>query len=265
MTDAWSGYHSALIEEEDRHLTSFITEWGRYRYRVAPQGYVSSNDGYAKRFDKIIEKFVRKTKVTDDTAIWDEELKEHWWRMIDYLELVGKHGIILNSEKFQFCQRSVDFAGFRVSENKVEPLPKYLNAIRTFPTLEKLQDIRSWFGLVNQVANYNKLTDIMAPFRPLLSSKTTFYWSDELQRAFDESKDLIVAAIREGVEIFELSRPTKLQTDYSTSGIGYYLSQKHCTCEGLDPDCFASGWRITLAGSRFLKPPETRYAPIESV
>ena len=153
MTDAWSGYHSALIEEEDRHLTSFITEWGRYRYRVAPQGYVSSNDGYAKRYDKIIEKFVRKTKVTDDTAIWDEELKEHWWRMIDYLELVGKHGIILNSEKFQFCQRSVDFAGFRVSENKVEPLPKYLNAIRTFPTLEKLQDIRSWFGLVNQVAN----------------------------------------------------------------------------------------------------------------
>ena len=77
----------------------------------------------------ILEKFVRKTKVTDDTAIWDEELKEHWWRMIDYLELVGKHGIILNSEKFQFCQRSVDFAGFRVSENKVEPLPKYLNAI----------------------------------------------------------------------------------------------------------------------------------------
>ena len=57
--------------------------------------------------------------------------------MIDYLELVGKHGIILNSEKFQFCQRSVDFVGFRVSENKVEPLPKYLNAIRTFPTLEK--------------------------------------------------------------------------------------------------------------------------------
>ena len=130
---------------------------------------MSSNDGYAKRYDKIIEKFFRKTKVTDDTAIWDEELKERWWRMIDYLELVGKHGIILNSEKFQFCQRSVDFAGFRVSENKVEPLPKYLNAIRTFPTLEKLQDIRSWFGLVNQVANYNKLTDIMAPFRPLLS------------------------------------------------------------------------------------------------
>ena len=69
VTDAWSGFHSALIKEEDRHKTSFITEWGRYRYRVAPQGYVSSTDGYSKRYDKIIEKVVRKTKLTDDTAL----------------------------------------------------------------------------------------------------------------------------------------------------------------------------------------------------
>ena len=263
VTDAWSRFHSALIKEEDRHKTSFITEWGRYRYRVAPQGYVSSTDGYSRRYDKIIEKVVRKTKITDDTALWDDELEEHWWRIIDYLQLVGTHGIILNSEKFQFCKRSIDFAGFRISEHKVEPLPKYLQAITTFPKPEKLQDIRSWFGLVNQVAHYNKLIDIMAPFRPLLSSKAAFYWSDELQDAFEKSKEMIVEAIRQGVEIFELSRPTKLQTDYSTSGIGYYLSQKHCDCDVIDPDCCSSGWRITLAGSRFLKSSETRYAAIE--
>ena len=94
---------------------------------------------------------------------------------MDYLQLVGSRGIILNSEKFQFCQRSIDFAGFRINEYKIAPLPKYLQAITTFPKPEKLQDIRSWFGLVNQVAHYNKLTDIMAPFRPLLSSKATFF------------------------------------------------------------------------------------------
>ena len=90
---------------------------------------------------------------------------------------------------------------------------------------------------VNQVAHYNKLTEIMAPFRPLLSSKATFFWSDELQDAFDKSKEMIVEAIRHGVEIFELNRPTKLQTDWSktTPGIGYYLSQKHCDCHIVAP------------------------------
>ena len=90
----------------------------------------------------------------------------------------------------------------------MEPLPKYPDAITTFPTPEKIGDIRSWFGLVNQVAHYEKLIELMAPFRPLLSSKATFYWSEELQKAFDKSKDLIVSAIRKGVEIFEPSRPT---------------------------------------------------------
>ena len=69
VTDAWNGYHSALIAKEDRIKTAFITEWGRYQYKVLPQGYVSSNDGYSKRYDKIIENVVRKTKVTNNTAL----------------------------------------------------------------------------------------------------------------------------------------------------------------------------------------------------
>ena len=44
VTDAWNGYHSVPIREEDRHVTTFITSWGRYKYNVAPQGYMASGD-----------------------------------------------------------------------------------------------------------------------------------------------------------------------------------------------------------------------------
>ena len=44
--DAWNGYHSVAIREEDRHLTTFLTPEGRYRYRTAPQGFLASGDGY---------------------------------------------------------------------------------------------------------------------------------------------------------------------------------------------------------------------------
>ncbi len=66
-------------------------------------------------------------------------------------------GIVLNTGKFQFAQRTVDFAGFRISETGVELLPKYLDAIRSFPTPKSTTDIRSWFGLVNQVSHYAQL------------------------------------------------------------------------------------------------------------
>ena len=37
VTDAWNGYHSVPLHPDDRHLTTFITPWGRYRYKVAPR------------------------------------------------------------------------------------------------------------------------------------------------------------------------------------------------------------------------------------
>ena len=174
---------------------------GRYRYCVAPQGYVSSNDGYSKRYDSIIESVLRKAKVTDDSVMWDSDLEKHWWRTIDFLEIVGRNGIVLNGDKFQFCERTVDFAGFRVSDEKVEPLPKYLQAIKTFPTPRNISDVRSWYGLVNQVAHYAQLRELVAPLKPLLSSKSQFYWTDALQTSFDDSKMEIVEAIKAGVDI----------------------------------------------------------------
>ena len=89
----------------------------------------------------------------DDCVFYDTELENHWWRAIDYLSIIGSAGVVLNPKKLQFCERVIDFAGFRISDYSIEPLPKYLDAIRSFPTPKGITDIRSWFGLTNQVSN----------------------------------------------------------------------------------------------------------------
>ena len=170
---------------------------------------------------------------------------------------------MLNPDKFQFAEKSIDFAGFRVSDSTIEPLPKYLDAIRDFPSPTSTTDIRSWFGLVNQVANYVQLRDIMEPFKPFLSPRCKFSWSPQLEEAFQLSKDAIICTIREGVEIFDMQRRTCLRPDWSTRGIGYFLLQQHCSCSSGIPDCCPGGWRIALAGSRFLTLAEQCYAAIE--
>ena len=81
--------------------------------------------------------------------------------------------------------------------------------------------------------------------------------------AFQASKTDIIEAIRHGVEIFDVTRRTCLRPNWSTKGIGYFLSQKHCPCVSLTTGCCEDGWKITLAGSRFLASAEQRYAPIE--
>ena len=170
---------------------------------------------------------------------------------------------MLNPDKFQFAERSVDSTGFRVSESTIEPLPKYLDTIKDFPSPTSTTDISCWFGLVNQVSNYAQLCDSMASFKPFLSPRCKFLWSPELESTFQASKEAIIKAIRQGVEIFDIQRHTCLRPDWSKRGIGYFLLQQHCSCPSGVPDCCPGGWRITLAGSRFLNSAEQRYAAIE--
>ena len=265
VLDAWNGFHLVELREEDRHYTTFATSLGLLRYKRAPQGYVSSGDGFNRRVDDIVSDVQRMERCVDDSLLHDPDtdMEGHWWRIIDFFELAGRNGIILNPEKFQFCQNTVDFAGFRISDVTVEPLPKYLDAIRQFPTPKSITDIRSWFGLVNQVAHYAQLRQVLDPFRKFLSPKTRFEWNEDLDSAFEESKGLIVEAIQEGVRIFETARRTCLRTDWSKAGIGFFLSQKHCNCESQSFGCCSDGWRITLAGSRFLTKSESNFAPVE--
>ena len=262
-TDAWNGYHSCPLDVRDRHLTTFITEKGRYRYAAAPQGFLASGDGYNQRYGRLIEDMERTTRCVDDLAMWDEDLEGHWWRVIRYVDRIAKNGIIISPKKFEFCSREIEFAGFRITETGVKPLPKYLDAVAKFPRPTNITDIRSFFGLICQLAHYAQLCELTAPFKPFLSPNVRFKWTDELETAFTQAKKEIVAAIREGVEIFEPGRTTVLSPDWSKTGIGYFLYQKYCTCPSTVTTCCEHGWRVVLAGSRFLTAAERNYWPTE--
>ena len=266
VLDAWNGYHSVPLHEDDRHLTTFLTPWGRYRYRVAPQGYVSSGDGYTRRYDEIVKAAELShdcyTKCIDDTLIWGDSIEEAFWRTVEWLEMCGRHGITLNSDKFIFAQKTAEFAGFEITSDTVRPSRAFLQSITDFPVPKSLTDVRAWFGVVNHVAYAFAMADVMMPFRRLLKPGS-FAWTAELQDLFDMSKRTIVEQVTKGVQIFETDRPTVLATDWSRTGIGFWLLQKYCACSGRSPLCCAGGWKTTLVGSRFTSGAESRYAPVE--
>ena len=78
VSDAWNGYHSVPFRQSDRHLTTFITPFGRWRYTREPQGFLSTGD------------FERKEHCVDATIHYDTHLQIHWWITIDFLIRVGQ-------------------------------------------------------------------------------------------------------------------------------------------------------------------------------
>ena len=261
--DAWNGYHSVPLHEDDRHMTTFITPWGKYRYRVAPQGYAASGDGYSRRYDEIVADIPNMTKCVDDTLLWADNIEDSFHQAVHWLDTCGKNGITLNPEKFVFSSCEVEFAGFSITMDSVRPCTKYLQAILDFPRPKNITDARSWFGLVNQVSYAFSMAEHMLPFRQLLKPSESFKWTSHLDEAFKASKQAIVNEITNGVHIFDKTKPTCLATDWSKDGIGFWLFQKHCQCPATDPYCCRDGWKVTLVGSRFTHSAESRYAAVE--
>ena len=204
-----------------------------------------------------------KTKCVDDTLLWSNSIEEAFFQTTEWLDTCGRNGITLNPDKFVFAKQTVDFAGFTITPTSVRPCSKFLKAIESFPTPTNVTDIRSWFGLINQVAYAFASAERMLPFRTLLKPGTPFEWNEKLDRLFKESKVIIVEEICKGVEIFDKSKPTCLATDWSKDGVGFWLLQKHCTCSSSTPLCCRTGWKVALVGSRFTSGAESRYAPIE--
>ena len=202
--------------EEDRDKTTFITPWGRYRYRVSPQGYLASMDGYTHRFSLIAKDIQNKVTIVDDTLIHSDNLEENFNDVCQLLNVCHDAGLVFNPDKFQFGQENVEFAGLEVTNEGVRPCRKFLESIRSFPRPNTLSEARSFFGMINQVAYSFSMSSIMEQFRHLLKPDTWsegFEWDEQLVEKFDLAKEEIVKAVTNGVRYFDVKRQTCLATD----------------------------------------------------
>ena len=230
----------------------FITERGRYRYLRAPQGFHAAGDRYTRRIDDITIDVPRKAKCVDDTLLWASTIEAAFWHTVDYLDLCSANGIVFNPDKFHLAADEVDFAGFTVTSTGIHSSTQMLKAIADFPTPKDITGVRSWFGLVNQIAYATAVSPAMQPFRGLLKPTSAWYWDDTLDRLFQSSKQELVKAVEAGVTAYEMNRHTCLATDWSKTGLGYFLLQKHCDCEMTNvPNCCTDGWKLITAGVRF--------------
>ena len=189
-------------------------------------------------------------KVVDDVLLYDADYSTHLHRIHQVLTRCHEFGITLNKNKFVVATPQVDFCGFTLSEAGITANQAKVAAIRDFPTPANLTDLRSFMGLVNQLAEFTPdITSAAQHLRPLMSPKRQFLWTPDHEEAFRRVK---VALFSPPVfASFNPALPTILQMDASRlNGVGFALLQDHGQGQ----------LHLVQCGSRFLTDAETRYA-----
>lgn len=250
--DCRHGYWQVALDEKSRPLTTFMTQFGRFRYLRVPQGFIAAGDEFNMRTDQAFEDIPRLAKVVDDILIFDDDFDTHVKHVRQVLERAHTHGITFSVKKFEFGKSEVQFCGYIVSQAGWKIDPEKTKALSEFPVPENRTDLRSFFGLVNQFAEFSSdVAGEAEPLRDLLKEKHVFNWESDHNVAFEKVKKALVSTPT--LAYFNFHAKTRLETDASrTRGLGFALLQEH-----------DGAWRLVQCGSRFLSGAESRYAMIE--
>ena len=251
--DCLKGYHQIPVDPDSQHLTRFITPWGQYESTRAPMGVSSISEFYNRRMDEAFEGLKGFRKIVDDVVVFDGNVENHFKHVREFVKRCDERGISLNKKKFKYGLGEAKFAGFQVSKDGYKLDEEIFTAIRNFPKPTNITDMRSFFGLANQIGGASKkVAEALKPLGDLLSPRNMFVWTCDHENAFEEAKKLLSSAPI--LAFFDPNKPTIVSSDASRlHGLGFTVQQRNAD----------GSLSLIQAGSRFLRDAETRYATIE--
>nr|XP_049707012.1 uncharacterized protein K02A2.6-like [Helicoverpa armigera] len=255
--DIRDAFHQIEISEESRHITTFITTRGLFRYKRLMFGISCAPELFQKTLERILLPCEGTLNFIDDIIVYGSDEVEHKARLDRVLEVLKEYNVTLNQKKCVFNAKVVEFLGHQLSSEGVKPLDTYIKSVETFREPKTIDEIQSFLGLLNYVnkwiPNFSTTTE---PIRKLLKLKVgqksdlSKYWEQEQKTAFDQLK--VQLQNIKSLGYYDPEDHTQVLADASPVGLGAVLVQ-------IDE----KGPRVIAFGNRSLSEIEKRYCQTE--
>ena len=184
----------------------------------------------------------------DDVIITGRNFQEHLHNLKEVFERMKEANLKLKPSKCKFCSTKVEFLGHIVSREGVQPDPRKVEKVMSWPEPTTRKEVQQFLGLANYYRRFvQNFATIAKPLHRLTEKTTHFMWTSDCQTAFDELKDHLTSAPVLSFPNFDNN--FILDTDASNTGIGGVLSQLQD--DGTE--------RVIAYASRVLTRPERRY------
>ena len=245
------GFHQILLSKESRHVTTFLTHRGLYRYKRLLFGVTSAPEKYQQVIKDALRGCAGVANIADDIIIHGKDIEEHDRRLYAVLDRLSEVGLTVNSEKCEFRLTKLTFFGHDLTSNGVNPSEEKVADTRDARTPKDASEVRSFMGLVQYSAKFMPdIATVAKPIQELTKKGVAFKWGVEQQTAFQALKRLITQA--ETLAYYKVGCKTRIVADASPVGLGAVLTQKQ-----------GETWRVISYASRSLTDVERRYSQTE--
>ncbi len=242
------GYYHIELTPFSKSLCTIVLPYGKFEYQRLPMGLCNSPDIFQEKMSNLMDDLEFCRAYIDDLLIttrgsWDQHLA-HLQVVFNRLQQAG---LKVNAKKSFFAKSELEYLGFWITRQGIQPLPKKVHAILQIAAPKTKKELRRFIGMVNYYRDmWIRRSDILTPLTKLVSKTIKWVWTDEQQNAFDQMKKLLS---REALLSYpDFSKPFAIYTDASHHQLGAVISQDE---------------RPIAFYSRKLNPAQTRYTTTE--
>ena len=253
--DLTKGYYQVPVTPKHQEKTAFGTPYRKYGFVTMPFGLISAPSTFQRLMDEVLDGLHEFTVAyLDDILIHSQTWDQHMKHLDTVFTKLRKAGLNVKERKCTFASGSCVYLGHVVGNGSVKPMDCKVSAVKNFREPQTKKDVRWFLGLCGYYRKFvPNFSTVAAPLSELTRKNMPkkVIWTTKCDQAFLELKEALTRAPILMTPDWTL--PFILQTDASSTGLGYVLSQVNSKGEE-HPIAFAS---------KKLLPSERNYSAIE--
>lgn len=177
-------------------------------------------------FNRMMDRIFRphRAYVGTDMIVFSKTEEEHQEHLAKVFEELRNNHLVINDKKSEFFMEQIHFLGHIVSKDGVRMDPAKAEAIRNWPDLRTVHDVRSFLGLCSYYRRFIRhFLEIAAPLHNLTRKGVKFTWDFKERQAFHHLKERL--STQPVLILPDLRKPFVVQCDACGHSLGAVLMQ----------------------------------------
>lgn len=223
--DLFSGYWQIRLSEACKEKTTFVCRFGTFQFEVMPFGLMNAPSTFQRMMTAILSDLPFVRVYLDDVVIFSPDLEGHMGHIREVVARIAKHGLKLKIKKCEFARDEVELLGHIIDKDGVRVDPAKVKVIQDTPRPTNTTELRSFLGIAGYYRRFiRSFADISSALHAMTSSKISFSWDKEMDKAFHLLKISLSSPPVLAFPNFE--KPFGVETDASSVAVGAVLTQK---------------------------------------
>jgi hypothetical protein len=144
------GYYHIELTPNASRLCTVVLPWGKYEYLRLPMGLCNAPDIFQEKMSELMMELEFAHAYIDDLLVITRRThEEHLDQLDQVLTKLLEAGLKANASKSFFCRSELEYLGYWINRQGVQPTNKKVDAILKLEHPTTRKQLWSFIGMVN--------------------------------------------------------------------------------------------------------------------